>query len=223
MGYSRYCYSTRCQFDVLGEVVADITYYRAAPGAALYTGPHAFYPNQAFWSDPGSGGGPGEVPGFRRRWVDGSMPFRPGGSHYDGSELSFKLGQSPFTPGMDRAWTGIPADCAVGLQTSPCDATLPAGSWTPLGVPAPFGGVPAPWVASTEFLQGLPFGYLGTLTCDGSHPGTGRGIWSFDGPAGLVLYDAFPSPDRLGLLTCTPRGSVPSGWPTAFDSVYLPP
>ena len=140
MDFIRAAYSTQCVFDRAGEVTATITWYEAAPGAAMFPGRHHF--GSLNWSlgRTFSTEGPGEVQGASRPFRSGVIPGRPSGVHHDGPDWYFVEGQPVDAAPLARSDSGIPLDCASLPQLTPCSQAPIGGKWTMVGPGTPYDG-----------------------------------------------------------------------------------
>jgi len=97
MGYLENGYTAAIRWRADSDETVTVRWYRAAPGAKVFTGPSAF--GSTFWDDPNeiAKTGPGEVAGSFSGWSP-SLPDPPPGQ---------------FTPTPPSYFEfGVPDDCA---------------------------------------------------------------------------------------------------------------
>jgi hypothetical protein len=109
----RSCYSTGARFfKDRPDIVSDITWYFCPPGAKILDGPHRF--GSLNWlREKGTDSPIGEVPGLKRKWVNGQTPAGATGQKSCGQFDDYYFGVDYDKNADYPIENGLKACCAV--------------------------------------------------------------------------------------------------------------
>jgi hypothetical protein len=184
MDYLHSCYTTPVRWRPDSDETITIRWYRAAPGASVYTAAHAF--GSTVWDDDDflSGDGPGEVPDSRT-WIKCGTALYPGTapvSNPDWLLTGVPAGQCPPLP----SWygdVGFAGTCRVLLQQYRGRFGLWANYTTAVRVLAGQVGYSGQFTITPSSFEGQ-VGYSGQFTIT---PNSFEGQLGFDGSSSISM------------------------------------